>query len=303
MLSPKIAGCAWPKPPAIPTEAATIQGELNMIARIRTVKPEMARHKGLFDLQQETKFPIRFVWAMMPTICDRAGRFRWRPWELKLDILPYDDGVDFARVLDALATRGFLVKYAFESEVYGCIPTFHMHQVVNNREKASTIPCFTQHGAEILIGSDAHTTRAPRVPDASITPLVQDQGEGNGTEGEEERNGNGTERTHQILKGLKSVSHILALWDIPLITQESYLIAYRDKGLSWIAAEIQRAHDYDVTYPHADKKKFLAGWLSRSKSGKGARPSAGGDSVSDHNDKALEKAKARHRARTGGGAA
>jgi hypothetical protein len=77
----------------------------------------------------------------MPGICCREGRFRWRPWDIKLDILPYDD-VDFSRVLDAWLTRGLLVRYRVADEWYGWIPTFRKHQAINNREVASTLPPF-----------------------------------------------------------------------------------------------------------------------------------------------------------------
>lgn len=109
------------------------------MARIRTVKPEMARHEGLFHAEQETKLPIRFVWAMLPTICDRAGRFRWRPNILKLDILPYD-AINFDSVLNEFWRRGFIQKYAVDGEIYGLIPTFLKHQCPNNKELKSTLP-------------------------------------------------------------------------------------------------------------------------------------------------------------------
>lgn len=154
--------------------------------RIRTVKPELARHEGLFELERETGLPIRFAWAMLPGSCDREGRFKWRPRDLKLDILPYDD-CDFSRVLDAWLTRGYLVKYRVGREWYGCIPTFHKHQNINNRESASTLPA-TETADEVIDHSNqAHTnatgTRDSRVDDAPPTPLVQDQGEGKGREG------------------------------------------------------------------------------------------------------------------------
>ena len=62
--------------------------------------------------------PIRVAFAGLWTRCDREGRFQWRPRQLKVQILPYDNA-DFARVLDALATRGFIVKYEVAGEVYG----------------------------------------------------------------------------------------------------------------------------------------------------------------------------------------
>lgn len=157
------------------------------MARIRTIKPEIARHEKLFELEQEAGLPMRFVWAVLPTVCDREGRFKWRPRSLKLDVLPYDE-VDFSRVLHAFVTRGFLVKYRVGDAWYGCIPTFRKHQSVNNKENDSDLP--GPDAAEEIIteekqeDADASTTREARDDDANVTPLNLDQGEGKGREGE-----------------------------------------------------------------------------------------------------------------------
>ncbi|PWE52770.1 hypothetical protein DEM27_28610 [Metarhizobium album] len=142
------------------------------MSRIRTIKPEFFKHEGLFDAEQETGLPIRLAFAGLWTQCDREGRFAWRPRQLKVDIFPYDE-VDFSRVLDALATRGFIVKYACQGREFGYIPSWHRHQVVNNREKASELPDPT----EIVEVSDASATRGARVEHASHK-------EGKGKEGE-----------------------------------------------------------------------------------------------------------------------
>lgn len=142
------------------------------MARIRTIKPEFFRHEGLYDLEQDTLLPIRLAFAGLWTECDKEGRFQWRPRMLKAAIMPYDD-VDFSRVLDALATRGFVVRYACpeapddRSRDFGCIPSWRLHQIPNNREKASQIPP----------PSDACPTREPRVPHAAS---VEGEREGNG---------------------------------------------------------------------------------------------------------------------------
>jgi hypothetical protein len=147
------------------------------MARIRTVKPELFKHEDLFDLESSCGLPIRLAFIGLFTCCDRDGRFKWRPRTLKLDVLPHDD-IDFSRVLDALASRGFVRKYAVNGEEYGCIPSFAKHQVINNRESESELPS-PEEGQEISVTY----TRPARVDDASITPLVQEQGEGKGREG------------------------------------------------------------------------------------------------------------------------
>lgn len=109
------------------------------MGRIRTIKPEFFLHEGLYDLEEETSLPVRIAFAGLWTQADREGRFKWRPRQLKTQILPYDD-VDFSRVLDALLTRGFIGKYAVEGYEYGYVPGFLDHQVINNRERDSSLP-------------------------------------------------------------------------------------------------------------------------------------------------------------------
>ena len=143
------------------------------MARIRTIKPEFFRHEGLFEAEIKYKLPLRISFAGLWTACDREGRFKWKPRALKLDVLPYDE-LDFSRVLDALLTCGFIVKYEKDGEYFGCIPSWHTHQVINNREMESVLPS---------IEESITYTRASRVDDALATPLVHAQGEGKGKEG------------------------------------------------------------------------------------------------------------------------
>lgn len=147
------------------------------MARIRTVKPDFFRHEGLYRAEVESGLPLRVAFVGLWTACDREGRFRWAPNRLKLDCLPYDE-IDFSRVLHALITRGFVVKYEFNGQEFGYIPTWRKHQVINNRESDSEIPDPSKIKKML--------TREPRVDDACPTRLMHAQGEG-----EREGKGNG----------------------------------------------------------------------------------------------------------------
>jgi len=178
--------------------------------RIRTIKPEFFRHAELYDLEQASGLPIRLAFSGLWCACDRRGRFKWRPRELKIQILPYDE-CDFSRVLHALTTRGFVVPYAcltrddacsdasFEPQ-FGWIPSFERHQVINNREKESELPdpC-----------DPTTSTRAPRVPHACPTPLNLDQEEGKGKEGKGTRKGKeqGSEVATRVLAELNNLTN------------------------------------------------------------------------------------------------
>lgn len=154
------------------------------MARIRTVKPMFFRHRRLFLAEQETGLPLRVAYAGLWTVADREGRFKWEPEEIKLDCLPFDD-VDFSRVMDALFTRGFIVKYVCGSRQYGVIPSFKDHQVINNREAASDLPEPPQNLEELVELanlSDASATRDPRDTDLHKRKGKEGKGkEGKGT--------------------------------------------------------------------------------------------------------------------------
>lgn len=111
--------------------------------RIRTIKPEFYRHHDLFLAEKESGLPIRVSFSGLWLCADKEGRFKWKPTELKLDILPYDE-LDFNKVLNCLVDKGFIIKYTVDNKEYGCIPTFKEHQRITGTEKQydSKLPAF-----------------------------------------------------------------------------------------------------------------------------------------------------------------
>jgi hypothetical protein len=120
------------------------------VARIRTVKPEFFRHEELFEAEQASGLPLRLAYAGLWIVADREGRFRWRPRNIKLDVMPFDD-VDFEAVLNELATRKFIVKYEVGGEIFAHIPKWSKHQHVNQREAASDLPAPDEDGASTCV--------------------------------------------------------------------------------------------------------------------------------------------------------
>lgn len=154
------------------------------MARIRTIKPEFFQHEALHAAEEESGLPLRLAFVGLWCQCDKEGRFEWRPKRLKLNVLPWDE-VDFSRVLDALATRGFISKYACDGQEFGFIPSWRRHQVINNRERESEFPEPNENN-QLL-------TREVRVIDASSTRHGKLQGELEGElEGERKGKGNGS---------------------------------------------------------------------------------------------------------------
>jgi hypothetical protein len=157
--------------------------------RIRTVKPEFFTHEALWELERETGLPVRVAYVGLWCCADREGRFKWEPRRLGVQILPYDE-VDFSRVLHALTTRAFVVKYRVNDACFGCIPSFPKHQIINNRESESIFPSVESGEIEAVDNEQlarvphASTTRQPRVPHASKAEGKGREGERNGKEGD-----------------------------------------------------------------------------------------------------------------------
>ena len=145
--------------------------------RIRTIKPDFFLHDALFEAEKASELPLRVAYIGLWCAADREGRFKWEPRRLGAAILPYDM-VDFSRVLDALATRGFIERHASQGVEFGLIPSFVRHQAINNRETESTLPVPTAES--VIIGIP---TREPRDADACGTREVQGKAEGKGREG------------------------------------------------------------------------------------------------------------------------
>lgn len=133
------------------------------MARGRYVKPEFFGHEGLFDLEQSSGLPLRVAFAGIWTVCDREGRFAWRPRTLKREVLPYDD-LDFSAVLDALAQGGFVASYEVGGEKYGRVVNWHKHQKPHVREPGSRIPAPGDERPHLPLPSDWGNDRAT-IPD------------------------------------------------------------------------------------------------------------------------------------------
>lgn len=109
------------------------------MARIRNIKPGFFKDSDLYDAEKACGLPLRVAYAGLWTVADRAGRFKWKPREIKTDILPYDE-VDMGAVMDALVRYGFIFKYKAAGHDYGYVPNFEKHQFINKNELASQLP-------------------------------------------------------------------------------------------------------------------------------------------------------------------
>ena len=136
--------------------------------RIRTIKPEFFLHEQLFSLEESTTLPVRLAYIGLWCIADREGRFKWEPRKIGVQILPYD-GSDFAAIMNALASAGFLRRYGPNGE-FGVIPSFPKHQCINQREAKSTLPAPVSDGEGDHMHAHASTCAAHHVPSGVNIP-------------------------------------------------------------------------------------------------------------------------------------
>jgi hypothetical protein len=228
------------------------------MARIRTVKPQFFRHRGLYLLEQETGFPIRVAFAGIWTVADREGRFRWQADELKLDCLPYDV-LDFEQVLVALNGAGFVSRYDVAGKTYGWIPSFAEHQAIPNREAQSVLPA---PGDMVLPESTVVTGSYQQLP--VIVGGKGREGKGREKEGKGECSEALTRSEPEAL-AFPTVGTDGGTWHLRAAQVVEWSVAYPNLD---VLAECRRALSWVNANPGRRKTvrgmpKFLNGWLSR----------------------------------------
>ena len=102
------------------------------MARIRTVKPDFFTSEDIVGLS----FPARLLYVALWCEADREGRLVWRPPTFKLRYFP-GDKVNIETLAQELVLRDLVVLYG---DGLAYIPTFLAHQVINPREKPSSLP-------------------------------------------------------------------------------------------------------------------------------------------------------------------
>lgn len=105
------------------------------MARIRTIKPEFFTSGDIVKMTPLSRLFYVSLWCE----ADREGRLKWDIDTLKMRYLPADD-CDLAELADELIARELIIIYEVDGKQYAEIPTFALHQVINNRESESVLP-------------------------------------------------------------------------------------------------------------------------------------------------------------------
>lgn len=120
------------------------------MARVRLLKP------GFFtnDLLAEVPPLGRLLFAGLWTICDREGRLEDRPKRIKAEILPFDNA-NVDRLLEELASLGFIERYESGGQRLIQVVSFTRHQSPHPKEPASKLPAMGQPVTSHLPDSDS----------------------------------------------------------------------------------------------------------------------------------------------------
>nr|GAT44056.1 predicted protein [Mycena chlorophos] len=123
------------------------------MARARNIKPGFFKNEDLAECDPLARILFAGLWCQ----ADREGRLEDRPKRLKAECLPYDE-CNADVLMDQLALRGFITRYAVDGLRYIQINEFLKHQNPHQREIPSCIPAkpdaeIDQSGSEHNLGS------------------------------------------------------------------------------------------------------------------------------------------------------
>lgn len=138
------------------------------MARIRYIKPTIGTDEDL----AEVSITARYLFAILPTLCDKEGRCEDRPKLLKLATFPWDQ-VDVNELLEELAPR-FIIRYEVSGKRFLAIRGFKKHQRPHPSEAPSEIP------APPTIEIKSHGKKLKNIIKNEIMSI---KGDGDGEEG------------------------------------------------------------------------------------------------------------------------
>lgn len=105
------------------------------MSRSRNIKPGFFKNEDLAEISFECRLLFIGLWTM----ADREGILEDRPKRIKIELFP-GDSVDVDADLNALASRGFVLRYEVEGVRYIQILNFLKHQNPHHQEAPSKLP-------------------------------------------------------------------------------------------------------------------------------------------------------------------
>ena len=129
--------------------------------RSRNIKPGFFKDEKVLKCCPLARILFEGLWCY----ADREGKFKWNPFEVKIEILPFDD-CNVMELLNELIKNELIIKYSIKSKEYGYIPNFLKHQHPHIKEKDSAIPSPEKHSANTIQEPDKNNA----CPSDSLIP-------------------------------------------------------------------------------------------------------------------------------------
>jgi hypothetical protein len=137
--------------------------------RSRNLKPGFFKNEELAEMDPLGRLLFQGLWCL----ADREGRLEDRPKRIKAEILPYDS-CSIDKLLNALHTKGFIIRYSINDNNFIQITTFSKHQSPHLKEQASTIPAPDMSGASPVQVPDEHGSCPPLTFNLDTSILEKD---------------------------------------------------------------------------------------------------------------------------------
>ncbi len=139
------------------------------MARSRLLKPGFYKNEDLAQCTPHARLCFAGLWLL----ADREGRLEDRPLRIKAELFPYEN-LDLDVVLNELVARGFIERYAAESERFIAVSKFLAHQTPHVREVASTIPAPTKVVPSTGLAQVQASPRTPCFVSVSVPVSISD---------------------------------------------------------------------------------------------------------------------------------
>jgi hypothetical protein len=121
--------------------------------RARNLKPGFFKNEDLADIDPLGRLLFEGLWCM----ADREGRLEDRPKRIKAEILPYDN-CDIDKLLWALTTKAFILRYSVNGGNYIQIYNFKKHQTPHMKEAESTVPAPDMNDTNLVQAQVEHSS-------------------------------------------------------------------------------------------------------------------------------------------------
>src|SRR5437899_2420300 len=96
---------------------------MRRMARIRSVHPDLFIDEAFCALSPHARLLCIGIW----TVCDDHGIFEWKPFGMKISLLPVDS-VDVPALLDEMVAQNQIKKFEIDGKAYGAVRNFCLYQ-------------------------------------------------------------------------------------------------------------------------------------------------------------------------------